>query len=206
MNQLTTYELHIADQLQQLPVPDMADAIWSRIEQGLDVEMPVNESGHNNGSSSLPGFRFPGNILFYLFIIAFVSIVLYQRQSDTPKEEILIPSHVPVNSMAPQKNIRGDHSGSPVKNEQVPAGKADGKVVEEESETVISTRQPSVFTPAEVIKENNDLQKKDFPVVDVLQKKPAPLLTDSAPKKSRGVPSINANDYRIVPAKKDSLE
>lgn len=43
VNLLPTYEQLIAERLEGISIPDMADAIWVRIETALDVELPVNE-------------------------------------------------------------------------------------------------------------------------------------------------------------------
>lgn len=44
VNLLPAYEQMIAEKLEGVEIPDMADAIWARIETALDVEMPVNDT------------------------------------------------------------------------------------------------------------------------------------------------------------------
>ncbi|MBK7883673.1 MAG: hypothetical protein IPJ81_07600 [Chitinophagaceae bacterium] len=53
MNKNTTYEQLIAQKLEQLAVPDSADAIWASIEQQLDVVMPVNAPTGTPASSTV---------------------------------------------------------------------------------------------------------------------------------------------------------
>lgn len=208
MNQLTTYEQLIADKLQQLPVPDMTDAIWASIEQRLDVEMPEDPSGPSSGGKhSLPGFQFPGRIMLYCFLAALISVVFYlNRPVRAASEDLSLSSP---DSIAPST-----------------------MVVDEQKEPTPPERQPEpIFKeradlPVDMFTENKVAEKEwlasEKPITEITAKDipakqesspigetilPLKVITsqDSIPKKSRGVKGISSNDYRIVPVKKDSL-
>ncbi len=207
MNHLTTYEQLVANKLQQLPVPDMADAIWVRIEQQLDVEMPVGKPGdYNNGNSSLPGFQFPGNIIFYIFFAALVSIVFYLNRPGQYTETSVEPSSktttVPTADDRSQKKY-----ASPLKQgETIYTDKADLSVDPVEEDIVTEKEQPFIINQTVEEKENEVVKKQEVPpLIEAVQKKTTAPVQDSIPKKTRGVKGITSNDYRIAPVRKDSL-
>ncbi len=207
MNQLTTYEQLMADKLQQLPVPDMADAIWASIQQRLDVEMPEDPSGSSyGGNHSLPGFQFPGRIVLYCFLAALVSVVFYLSRPRQASEDLPISSS---DSITPATVVVDDQK------EPVPPERQPETIFKERADLPVD-----MFTedkPAEKerpVSENpiTETRSTEIPVKQetasisetILPKKiTSPL--DSIPKKSRGVKGISSNDYRIAPVKKDSL-
>ena len=45
MKEKRAYEHIISGKLEALPVPDMEDIIWARIETRLDTDMPTDDGG-----------------------------------------------------------------------------------------------------------------------------------------------------------------
>lgn len=207
MNHLTTYEQLVAEKLQQLPVPDMADAIWARIEQQLDVEMPVDKTGDShNGNSSLPGFRFPGNIIFYIFLAALVSIIFYLNRPDEHKETSIIPSSNPITVPKADDQMQKKYSSPAKQTESIYTDKADLPVDHIIENTATEKEQPVITNQVVEAKENETVKKQELPpLIETVQKKTTASIQDSFPRKTRGVKGITSNDYRIAPVRKDSL-
>jgi len=207
MNHLTTYEQLVAEKLQQLPVPDMADAIWARIEQQLDVDMPEDKSGNTHtGGSSLPGFQFPDNIVFYIFLAALVGVIFYLNRSkqltETSKASSVNAIIIPATDDHSQKKY-----SAPVKQaETIYTDKADLPVDPVKEDMLTEKEQPFITNQAVEVKENEIVKKQEAPrLIETIQKKTTAPIQDSIQKKSRGVKGITSNDYRIAPVRKDSL-
>jgi hypothetical protein len=208
MNHLTTYEQLIADKLQQLPVPDMADAIWARIEQQLDVEMPEDKPGDPaKGNNSLPGYRFPGNIILYVFFAALISVIFYLNKPVQYKETSASPASNTISVPETTDNTLQKQSMPAMQAETIYTDKADLPVdYIKEEKNVAENEPPSITNKALDTKEVESVNKEEKPpLIEVAQKKAGPLVQDSVPKKTRGVKGITSNDYRIAPVRKDSL-
>ncbi len=78
MNQLKAYEITIKGKLEAIPLPDMEDAIWARIEAQLDTDMPTDDG--NNGPFDSPSgpWILGSSILAFLLTL----ITLYYTQKD----------------------------------------------------------------------------------------------------------------------------
>lgn len=207
MNQLTTYEQLIADKLQQLPVPDMADAIWASIEQRLDVEMPEDPSGpSSSGNHSLPGFQFPGRIILYCFLAALISVVFYLNRPGRAREELSLSSS---DSIAPSTIVIDDQK------EPTPPERQKETIFKERADLPVDMFKEDKLTEKEKpVSENPITETKttEMPAKQELAAISEPVLSkkvttslDSIPKKTRGVKGLTTNDYRIAPVRKDSL-
>lgn len=207
MNQLTTYEQLVAEKLQQLPVPDMADAIWARIEQQLDVEMPVDQPGDSHdGNSSLPGFRFPGSIIFYIFFAALVSVIFYLNRPDQHKETPTIPLSNPITVPTAEDQLPKTNPSPTRQAETIYTDKADLPLDHIIENTATEKEQPVITNQVVEAKENETVKKQEIPpLIETVQKKTTASIQDSVPRKIRGVKGITSNDYRIAPVRKDSL-
>lgn len=207
MNQPTTYEQLIAVKLQELSAPAKIDAIWARIEQQLDVEMPTDESGSTDaGASSNPGFFFPGNQFLYIFLAAVAGIYFLTRPYAI-QNEVSETNHQQSYEIKDSVNNVSDlikKSDSEV----IFTDKADRVVLDKtlpnDSVTVISEES----TPSTVEKKGSDpIMQSPAPVsipVNETKKLPTPIITDTTIKKGRGVKGINSSDYKIAPVKKDN--
>lgn len=191
MDQKLSYEQLITTRLEALPIPDMADAIWNRIEQQLDLDMPTGDGGGGSVPGKPPGGLIAGGISL-LFVIAFISFLLFNGN----KQQNLVPSSEP--------SIPGTTTA--------PLSKPPDLPVPGGGEAVDNTRKNDVNLPPS----QNDLVDltpvpSDSPQVINIQS-PAPVITQPSPlgidtpaqvKKGRGVTGISDSDYRIIP-KKDS--
>jgi hypothetical protein len=194
MDHKKAYEQTIAAKLETLPLPDMADAIWSRIETRLDADMPADDGGGNE-SGSPSGGGWLGSIGLFVFIAAFVPIFL--RYKNNKKPELLFQ---------PQQTTR------PV---QAPPLPANTNSIKREERTKTETPLSQTHSINDVnIKSADSISNIAMPPIllsDSVQQTtiiPPPTLptadTIQPPKKRRGVTGITDNDYRIVPVKKDS--
>jgi hypothetical protein len=125
VNQLTQYEVLIAEKLAEVPVPDMADSIWARIEQDLDTDAPDDDgTGNDNPPDPKPAAKprlkpkRPG-AGFYAIIITgaivttvAVLLVTNNRKNKTPEKQEP-PVAVPAQSLPEQST---DKPGSVVFN------------------------------------------------------------------------------------------
>lgn len=202
MNQKLKYEMTIAEKLEQLTVPDMVDAIWSRIEAQLDIDLPTDEGPSAPPSNPPAG---GGSWIRPAFIIAITAFIVtlfftYKKmpgtgsqpsgieQSPTIVEPVdnntgNLPPPSGGNILPGQTQARGNTSqGTPVQDSQ--AGTVTGGIPALTSDSMNNRAGPGnnpVISPPLVI---------DRP--------------DTSKKKSRGVKGITDDDYRVVPSKKDS--
>lgn len=207
MNQLTTYEQLIADKLQQLPVPDMADAIWASIEQRLDVEMPEDPSGPSSGGNhSLPGFQFPGRIMLYCFLAALISVFFYLNRPGKNSEELSLSSS---DSIAPSTVVVDDQkkpTPSERQQETIFKERADLPVDMFKEDKLVEKEWPVSENPIKEIKTTEIPAKQETsPIIETILAKKVIAQQDTIPKKTRGIKGITSNDYRIAPVRKDSL-
>lgn len=194
MDQRHTYEQTITGKLDALPIPDMADAIWSRVEAQLDIDMPEDDgpSGTNGPTPSTPVI-IGGSLV--LIIAFFALFFLSQKNDDQPvNENSTSPSPPAELQIGPPEN--NNSAGDPG-----PLRRQDQLVLPPTSPFVV----PDSFASAPMI--NPADSSRIFPNT-VVTSPPVtiPKGTDSTTipgKKKRGVSGINDNDYKIVP-KKDS--
>lgn len=205
MNQPTTYEQLIAVKLQELSAPAKIDAIWARIEQQLDVEMPIDESGPTDtGASSNPGFFFPGSKFLYVFLAAVAGIYFLTRPYAIQNEAAEINDQQPyeiidsVNAVSnPIKKSDSeitftDNADMSVADKAIPNDSTSADISEPISNQIITKEPESIIQP---------------PVsnlVNEIKKSPVSIIPDTTVKKGRGVKGINLSDYKIAPVKKDN--
>ena len=193
MDQKATYEITIAEKLEQLNVPDMVDAIWARIETQLDIDMPPDDAPAGGQSPTGGGsWRIAGIIVFVAALVATLYFTNRKPTNNNQDKNIESPATItnpgntfdkppprtvtPVRQFAPATNgdaltnspLLIDSSIDPAPDQQVPESRTD-------SLAVIPPVAPPVFVPG-----------------------------DTIGKKRRGVQGITDDDYRIVPKKKDS--
>lgn len=195
MDQHPEYEQTIAGKLQSLPVPDMADAIWSRIEAQLDIDLPTNDGGDNPPSPSPSGPDVVGWGLAVV-IVALVSIfLLLKNKKESNNNQTSIPAIETI-----QKPIE-------TANDPPPAGKQNAQPTITNPNPVInntinvrqdSTLQQALTANSADVQDTASLGKAPSSVVTGSQAR-----TDTMPagKKKRGVSGLDDNDYRIEPKK-----
>lgn len=198
MDQRTAYELTINEKLRQLPVPDMQEAIWSRIEIQLDTDMPTDDGGGSAGPQSPDWKNLLGRIGPFAVVVALVTIFLVNRSARKNKPVQQRNQYPSTQNSTPPDNASnappGRNSSAPV---IYPAAR------DRNLNPVISVPDDSVSAPPVTISlppwSDSTMQ------TPVIVQTPPPPQTDSVTKKKpRGVTGITDGDYRIVP-KKDSM-
>lgn len=194
MDHKKSYEQTITSKLDALPLPDMANAIWSRIETQLDINMPGDDvDGNQPGSPS--GGIWQGTAGLFLFIAAFIMVFLQYKNNKKP--ELLLQPEKPAPRAQPPTLNEIRNSVPFRKRETKPQLPATRSVAAPDKSS--NGRTTSIAAPA-LMPSDSAWQTTAAP--------PPPLPgTDAAqpPKKTRGITGITDDDYRIAPVRKDSM-
>lgn len=193
MDHKKTYEQTVADKLEALPVPDLADAIWSRIGTQLDIEIPTDEGdGNEPGSPSKGGWLGPAG--FSILIVACITAFIHYKNNKIPEpffqtEKVTQPIAPP--PLEEKRNSVPDKKRS--MKVLLPATRFVNPVNKSSADRTSDIAAP-VLVPTDSVRQ-----------LIVVPPPPLPGAGVASPaKKTRGVSGITDNDYRIVPAKKDS--
>lgn len=192
MNQKLQYEQTITSKLESLPVPGMANAIWSRIEQQLDLDLPTgNNPGNNN--PNLPGAGIiPGGITG---IFLMVSLAIFFKEKNQK-------NHHSIPFTKPKVMVQGNEKKGSSPNKS----KDDLPLIKN------NKANRAVLYPVIIDSVMTTIQAGEIPIDTQLTitppagAKPEQERTDTVPaiKKKRGVQGISDDDYEIAP-KHDSL-
>lgn len=212
MNDRLPYETLIAGKLEALPpLPAMADAIWSRISDELDNEMPTDDAGSGNagpGSASGGAYLWPG---IGLLLLVVAGLVFWNKQKDAPA---FIPT-TPIDSnavAAPPASEGplppgGHRENEIIYQEQLPAAVADSSSEESDMPSAGQSTTLSLDSTAAVeSKTVLDVQKSVGNKIEETPGAAIKSMDSPAVKKPRGVTGIDQKEYRIVPGKKDSTK
>ena len=194
MDHKQAYEQIIAGKLNALPLPDMADAIWSRIEDQLDIDMQEDNGGGNDPAPPSGGNWF-GRAGLFAFIAAFVTIFLIYK-TNKKTETLPQPGQTTQPAPAPtpeQHTIKINEDRKARERPLLENGSADPSAGNP-MDSVLALPVTVIPTGPDSVQQTTLVQPPPLPVADSPQLK----------KKPRGVSGITDNDYRIVPAKKDS--
>jgi len=197
MNERTTYELTINEKLQHLPLPNLEDAIWARVKAQLDLDLPSDDGG-SSGPDAPSGSGWTWGAGVFLFVAAFVAAFLFfKKPNQSPSTTTAIPV---------QTTTAPSTTNQPL---QIDSEQAVGKKGFLPAPNVVTGAPPGLFT--NTAGDSIAAVPENRPAADSLQQSTVlqlpPLQIDTAkPKpKTRGVQGITDDDYRIVPAKRDSL-
>jgi hypothetical protein len=206
MTQKTQYEIIISQKLEQLPLPNLQDAIWSRIEDQLDLDMPTDDNTPNGPETpQSPDWR---NLLYqagpFAVIVALVTIFLVNK-SQRANNKIDNTNTAAPSRQVDRKNVPGSGPPAAPQNKLPNRSGATVNYPASAKEPVIqpvdSVLQQSVVATATPAADS--VQKAEPTLV---QQAPLPELKDAAPKKKpRGVKGLSDSDYRLVP-RKDSTQ
>jgi cytoskeletal protein RodZ len=192
MDQRLSYEQLIAGKLQSIPVPDMSDAIWARVEAQLDIDMPTDDGGSAPQSPpSGPGIIGWGLSVFVVVLISL--FLLYKNNSKNSPIQTPSTTNQPIstpveNSAGPPEQDAKDIRRSITADPQTPV---DNATVKQDS---IAPDPIVVNTPLRVDSISREITQP--PVASSL-----PRDTTATGKKKKGVSGISEADYRIVPKK-----
>ena len=197
MNQKQAYEITITSKLEALPLPNLEDAIWSRIEAQLDTDLPSDDGGGNTPAPKSPinfGW-FGGAGLFCVTAVLFSLFMLTQskdreRSTNTSSQEISTGQVDSTSAESPPQATprrRPPTALSP----NITSNDSNTAFIPIDSSATVNQPFPTL---------TRDSSQVQFapPVAIVPQKDTTP------PKRSRGVKGISDSDYRIVPKKDTS--
>lgn len=211
MNPILPYEQLLADKVQQVPVPDMADAIWASIEQELDKGTPGDDGG--NEPSSPKGGGSPGMSPYIAGGIVIGAIILTYILTDKKKETTTnkpSPSVVIPKNNTQQNTSIDSNTASPVKSNPASVFYKNDDVKTDSNKTFNSFQQTIPILDSLLNQQVSRMQPdsvadKTFPLVN-MPVGPDSLTIDKGvpPKKSRGVKGITNDDYKIKTERKDS--
>jgi hypothetical protein len=201
MREKQTYENTITGKLEALPIPDMSDAIWSRIEAQLDIDLPTDDGGGNTPGPGSPfGFGWIGGSALLILVAGIISFFYFSNTNETA-------GTVPVQLRPPQADSIGlgyTATDPPPKNNPSITTPTDPGNHPPDSINAINNQNLGIGSSKAITAVTNPT------AVDTIQQAgTAPIaLTpnkDSTPpgRRQRGVKGITDADYRIVP-KKDS--
>jgi hypothetical protein len=205
VNTPTPYETIIAQKLEQLPVPDMADSIWASIQLQLDADLPGEDgdsSPSNNPTKGLPGMG--KAIYFSIFTVIIIAIILIykpNKNNANKKNNLPVPAKteiiVPIADSSPVINI-------PAEKNIITAP----KVTNKKDSTTVAFNPGNRISFDSLSQQVAPLNKVDSGTV--LKNKPLLPSFDSIPLppivKPKGVKGITNDDYKIQSSKKDSLK
>ncbi|RPD43875.1 hypothetical protein [Paracnuella aquatica] len=198
------YEEIITGKLTALPLPDMADAIWLRIERQLDIDLPSDEGGNMpeppspwSGGGLAVGaglLAVVGALIAFLYLQPVSNKITNNTPANTPANiQVATPTinnDIPSNQSALMKPV----NGPPAANTGKPQTAAPETAIADV--TIAPTPNgDSSFTPAENL------------TAQATTNVPAALpevKQDTVPKKRRGLQNISDKDYRIVPKNGDA--
>lgn len=202
MNQKTTYEITIADKLGQLHAPDMREAIWSRIEAELDLDLPGDDNPSGPEQPKSPDWTsFTRRFGTFAVIVAVVTVFFINKQQDKPAIN-RDDSPAAIETIQPAPGSGESPPGEPAAGtagprQEVNSSEASPTPVSD-SFINIAADQPAIFndttTPAPLVSTPPEKQPVIIP----------PIKQDTVPKKSKGFKGITDSDYRIS-LKKDSV-
>jgi hypothetical protein len=202
MNKKEIYEITITEKLGQLPLPALEDAIWARIENSLDLEMPTDDGpGGDGGGPVNPsgGGMFPIQFGLSAFLLALISFYFLSQNKTQPAVNTPVTSRPTIETIQQDKppDKKTQTYTPPVF--QPPPGHSRG---------VLSPRlEDSIAQP--LVNNTGVLPLPDEAVTTGIVAPPValPKVDTLVPKKKgKGVSGITDNDYRIVPTRKDSTD
>ena len=194
MNNKMAYEQIIASKLEALPLPDMADAIWARVEAQLDLDMPTGEPGGDAPNFPTGGFFIGGiGIIVLAFLLTYFSTTNNNQNSASPTNNhpITAPQSIESKSTKPPE----------------PNGANSTPATNTANAVITSFTAPTTDSGALLPQPFVAAADSALAAPPLLTATPAVVTpkadTLRAGKKQRGVQGISDDDYRIVP-KKDS--
>lgn len=202
MDQKTTYEQLITEKLEGMPVPDMADAIWARIETQLDLDMPTDDGGSDPAPDAPSGSGWVGGAGLFAFVVALVTLFIINKNHK--KKEPVIPSTNTTQKINDVQNSKAEVAPDSLKQVDwrpqavIPENPVNPTLIPQDD-----TRKEDTIA---IVPQAVLIQPFVPDTIHTITTMTPPKVNQDTvkPKKSRGVPNITDNDYRIVPVKKDS--
>lgn len=201
MNNKLSYEILLTEKLESRPLPDLADAIWNRIEAQLDLDLPTDDgSGAGAPKSPTISGKWWKGFGLSAFIVALVLAFLQQRSDQAPVENNF-PDSINEGSLNPRESRPPDQERGVIspgtQNQQPPRSATSTPAVDDSisGQPAEPAIQPAILPPATI---DSQLLRPSPPVIVPV----SPPKQDTI-KKNRGVKGITDDDYRIEPKKAD---
>lgn len=202
MNLKTPYEQLIGEKLEQdFPVPDMADAIWARIELELDAA-PAQDADVSPDATTMPAKAVMSKWLAIAIggILTVVLLFILLKKSFKKKERTKEPAPTQQTINKADEKRPPDSTQNPV-NFNPPIS----PVVRDTAGNVFA---PAIFRNDSLLSLPPAINYPDSTLTSILPPKRLPadssLLTPPPGRKPRGV-QIDNSDYKIQQEKKDSM-
>lgn len=209
MNNVTPYEILIAEKVEQLAVPDMADSIWASIEQQLDADTSPDDGdgspGDNTPPTGLSGMG-KGFVMFMAVATTVTSAILFtENKSVEPAKTLEQTTAPPAQRTILTRDSAGRIIEVPVQRNFTPSlplpasGDSIASIIIDDSPFFPDSIGTTVNIPLAI--PDTLTAKKDntaASVADSTSVKPPP-------KKPGGVKGITPDDYKIS-SKNDSLK
>jgi hypothetical protein len=196
MNDKTTYEITITEKLQQLPLPNLEDAIWARVKAQLDLDLPTDDGG-NGGPDAPAGSGSTWGAGVFLFVAAIVAVfLLHKNETQQPSPAAPVQNSTTISSPAQQPAADSTQTRRGVSTSPAQTIRPGDQPVS----AALSPPGDSVSIAPLPVLPSVDSQQRTTLVL------PPPILADTTrPKpKTKGVRGLTDADYRIVPAGRDS--
>jgi len=199
VNTPTPYEQLIADKLDQVPVPDMSDSIWSGIEMQLDADV---DTSVQQPAQKPPKFK-GGGLYGLIGIMAVIALIWWYYNPKDPAPERVVPQETLPAVKEPLPPAKDSstiiHKPQRKKTPAAPVHIALDTLLHDNSK-VDPTFKHEPRLPLRVIdtpvRQDNRIQPPQLVPANVQPPPPAG-------KRARGVKGITDDDYRIS-TKKDS--
>jgi hypothetical protein len=180
----------------------MADAIWARIERQLDIDLPTNDGGNGPAPSKPSG---PGAIGWGLSVLLVALVTTFfllkkEPQTTTPSIQPSAPA-IEQTTQPPQNSTGSPLPADNTKTTQNTFARETPPVERAALPPPDSVAQQPVVSTAPFKGPDSVNTTANAPV-----QLTAPAAKDSVQtgRKKRGVQGLTNDDYRIVPAQKDS--
>lgn len=204
MNATTPYEKLIADKLDKVPVPDMADTIWAGIEAQLDVVTGT--------PAKKPLLKGKGWYIFtgVTVIVALLLVLWYKGHKSHAPKNTPVPKQQPaVNGVQPAKDsIKPGRIIKPKAAAPSAPGVIKAPPVAGKDSVLLNQVINNDAAPDSISQQTLPPVKTDSPFVQSLTL-PAPVfnpvITRPKGKKPKGVKGITSDDYKIS-VQKDSTK
>lgn len=191
VNLLPTYEQLIAERLDGITIPDMADVIWVRIESALDVELPVSEP------PATPDSSFFNNRAVWLISAGILAIIitiflLLRNWEPAPAPPRDLPRHS-APTRQPDSTLKQDYKPPPAIPRSAPKKTANPVIEKAGADTLM--HMP-------FIKTEPDTLQKTPPVITATPAGTTKPLIEVKPRKKYGV-EVSDSDYKFHVKPKD---
>lgn len=188
MNKKETYEIIIAEKLEQLPVPALEDAIWNRISAQLDIEMPETPA---QDPPTPPNNVFLNSITLFVLLTALATwLFIHNYHTTAPLPATPPPTEIKdsIYQQEPPPIVTPPAFTPPPVNTPTP------KTVTATPDTI----QAMPLAPT-VLPVTRDSLPADPPALIVPPAVPPPSADTPVKKRPAGVRGMKDEDYKIAP-------